>query len=271
MRTSYKFLRSLWPFVGPVFGIISLGFLVDFSIGDVVLLYKFLSPHILTLKPFLILLTGLFVFFSYVEFRHKNTPLTVLHTDIALTLETPNGDRARLVRTQKIRVNRDGVTGYHRVLKTNGRILKENIQCHINHCPENQQNCHFDGDEQQWDFTHRFPEIPRKLYMLGLNTVTRTEDVLILGGFTNNEEFYDMAIPNRYLHRTMTVRIFFHPERAPNFNQCKAICISQNGIVDVDLDPVPEVAGAAGGVKLDISGNPGDRFRISWEYPPTRQ
>ena len=103
MRTSYKFLRSLWPYVGPVLGVISLVALLDVTIEDIVVLYKWSAPRLLTLNLFLIFLIALFSFFSYVEFRHRNIPLTVISNEISLTLTSVSGDEATLVRIQKIR------------------------------------------------------------------------------------------------------------------------------------------------------------------------
>lgn len=267
MPTFYKFLRSLWPFIAPVLGVISFAALVDFNIGDIAVAYSVVVPRLLTLNVLYVVLIALFAFFTYVEFRHKNTPLTVVSNDISLTLETPSGNRAKLVRTQRIRANRDDVTGYHRIIRTDGRIQKSQIICNINHCTDEEQSCHFDGDEKRWEFIHRFREIPRKLYMLGLNTVTRTEQITLHDAFIKDEEFLDLEIPAQYPHRNMTLRIYFHPDRPVSFDKCKAICITQNGILDINLNPIPPAGGSAEGVQLNIKGKPCDRFRITWTYP----
>lgn len=261
----YKLIRLAWPYIGPVLGLLTLAWALDVGIARIKGWAPIILAYVFSVRPLWLILAVLFFYFTYVNIRHRRVPLTVVSTDIKLTLNSPTGDRATLTRTQRIRANREDVTGYHRVLGVEpGEIPKESIRFNIDHCTTEKQSIHFEGNPRRWELIHRFDPIPRKLYCLGLNTVTRTETVVEVNAYTADEESYTMIIPEHYAHKRITLEISFHPGRACEFKNCEAMRSNNNGIVRMPLDDIPST-----GVRLRIR-NPssGERFKITWKYPP---
>lgn len=264
MFDAYKLIRLAWPYIGPLLGLLTLAWALDLGIAQIKGWTQIILASIFSVRPLWLMLALLFFYFTYANIRHRRIPLTVISTDMKLTLNSPTGDRATLIRTQRIRANREDVVGYHRVLGVEpGEIPKESIKFHIDHCPTEKQSIHFEGNPRRWELIHRFDPIPRKLYCLGLNTVTRTETVIELNAYTGDEESYTVLIPERYVHRRISVEIEFHRDRLCEFKSCEAVRINNNGIVRMPLDDIPPA-----GVRLRIK-NPssGERFKITWKYP----
>ncbi len=155
-----------------------------------------------------------------------------------------------------------------------GKMPRNSIRCHIDHCPPSKQDVVFDVGEEsdepnEWNFIHRFDPIPRNLLLLGLNTVKRTETILQLDAYTRDREFYEMKVYQEYRHKKMTIEVYFHRNRACTVNDCEAVRINASGVIKMPLEPVEPSPGQPPGIRLKIK-KPfgGDRYRISWRYPP---
>ena len=111
------------------------------------------------------------------------------------------------------------------------------------------------------ELMHRFDAIPRKFWVLGTNTVTRTERLLCIDAFRGSTESYEVAIPHHYRHRKLKIAIEHHPDRQFKLADCRAIRISAHGVTD--LQPMHEANGCSISVK-NVAG--GERFRIYWTF-----
>ena len=270
MRTAisnlYKLITILWPYVGPILGLWTIALAVDAGFEKLEKFATLASHYILVPRRLWLVLAVLFFYFAYVEIRHRRTPLVVLSTDMTLTLETVSGDRATLHRVQRIRAYQHNVTGLYRWFGVDqpGRIPKDKIECNISHDPDKKEPPYFEGNEQGWQFIHRFPPIPRDLLRLGLNTIERTEAIVLLDAYTKPQEFFTLIISEHYQHKRVSVTVRFHPMRTCRLEDCEALRIHANGITKMALRHL-----AANEVRLDIK-NPiaGERFKIIWTYPP---
>ena len=265
--------RMAWYYIVPIVGGVSLLRSLGIGIDDVIGFLGYLVPKLLSVNSVFFTLGAVLLYFVYVHFRHRYTPLTVIHSKIVLELNRPDGRRATLRRIQRIRANHDNVTGYFAEFTAfpSGQIPKSEIVCHIDHCPPAKQTIEFDGDEKaqnNWTVIHRFTEIPRKLYMLGLNTVTREDSIVYIDAFTRDKEDFQVTIPERYPHKTIEFCVYFHPRRIPDIRDCHAVRIRAVGIEDLDLQPVLQTPDGGRGIKLVVKGQPGDRYRISWQHSP---
>ena len=265
-----RFLRSPFErYLSPILGVVSLSQIFDVTWGEFGNFFVSITPFILSGKPFYLVLSILFFFFFYTNFRHRHTPLTIVDTDIVLTLETPTGDRATLERTQRIRANRYEVTGYSRVIKVDkGQIPEDTYKCEISHCPHNKQSHRLFGDPKSWFIVHRFDEIPRSWVKFGTSTVIRKERLIILNEYTNDEEYYEFGVPLDYPTKIVTVKIYFHEDRIPEIKDCKAIGIRTGAVTDVDLQNILPSGETSAGIRMHVKAQPGDRYRISWKFPP---
>lgn len=270
MRTAisslYRLITTVWPYVGPILGLWTLALALDVGLEKLTKFAAFTAPYILVPRRLWLVLAVLFLYFAYVEIRHRRTPLVVLSTDMTLTLETISGDRATLHRVQRIRAYQDNVTGFYRVVGVDppGRIPKDKIECNISHDTDKREQPHFQGNEQHWEFIHRFSPIPRDLLRLGLNTVERTEALLLVDAYTKPQESFTLIISEHYRHKRVSVTVRFHSMRVCKLEDCEALRIHANGITKLALRHL-----AGNEVRLDIR-NPiaGERYRIIWTYPP---
>lgn len=268
-----RFIRGfLGGYIAPILGIWSLSQLFDFTIGDAGTLIAQQSHILYTTKPFYLLLGLASFYFFYVKFRHRYTPLTVIDTEISLHLESPSGDVATIDRAQRMRANHYDVTGYHRRITVDkGEIPQDSIRCHIDHCSHESQRCEFKGraDQRSWDFCHRFEEIPRSWFKLGMNTVTRTETYTARDAYTDDEEYHELSIPANYKHKRIQFAVFFHPERLPPPTSCQALRIHNNGVVNLNFVVIPPTGDRRPGIRIDIKNPiPTETYRFVWQYPP---
>ena len=270
MQTAYRFLRQIWPYIGPVIGLLALGRVFDVQLGDAILgTFTAVRPYLTGAKIGWFLLGTLSLFFSYVEIRHRGVPLTATETDVTVLLQNPSGNLATVTRTQRLRANHENVTGYTRMLSSTGTVPRESIEFNVDHCNGAKQKLEIDGAPQKWEVIHRFDAIPRNLFKLGLNTVRRTESYRIIDGFCSSEESYEMLIPKQYRHERITMTIYFHPDNACDIKDCEALWISDNGIVELNLTrPDGHMASGRPGIQLKVSKpRGGDRYRIKWKNP----
>lgn len=262
MQTFYKVLRTAWPYVGPILGLYALitGFGLTLPELGQIIRDKFLHLDLLWF------VVASFLFFTaYTEIRHRGIPLTAINTDIEVVYEDPLGKRVHVSRTQELRANREDVTGYLRVIWCEGALPTESVECSVSHADPKQQSVQFDKGRKGTEVIHRFPAIPRDLFRLGTNTVTRTERTLFVDAFTGEEESYEVGIPLHYHHRKLTVSVIFHPSRNCAVNSCKAIRISAHGVSDL---PLTHVSGRHG-VRFEAKGiKGGERFRLMWKLAP---
>jgi hypothetical protein len=271
--SAYGLLRTVWPFLGPLAGLGLLAAAFQVTLADLWGGLVSVGPFLRSVRVVYLLLAGLAFYFSYVEIRHWGVPLTILSTDIVLALNTANGDRATLTRTQRIRANREHVTGYHRSVTVDapGEMPRESVQCHANHCAANRQSVRFEGTPSNWKLIHRFDPIPRNLLVLGLNTVLRTETIVQERAYTRETESYTFNIPQNYRLRNVTLTVFFHPQRACGMHQCQALRINASGVTEMNLEHVPPDPHGRGGpgIRLRIGRpRPGEQFALAWTYPP---
>lgn len=282
MRDVYRLISRAWPFIGPLIGILSFVNATDTPLPELLdqlgTLKIVIPPRFFTTGGLFYLLLALLSFwFSYVEIRHKRIPLAVLSTDIELTFNTPKGDKATLTRTQVIRANHHDVTGYHRTpsVEPPGKMPLDEIEFHISHCETDKQTVYkVGGNPSSWDLIHRFEPIPRNLFKLGLNRVTRTETIVQYDAYTREKEYFEISFPEHYRYGKTIVSIHFHPARPCRLDrhQCQAILIAAKGIIDLPLTPLPSKAGAGPGVRLTMKKpSPGERYRIIWTYPPIEE
>lgn len=265
MQIAYAFLRRVWPYVGPILGLWGLGKSINYSLADVWTAGEITAPHLLNLRIPYLLLAAVCLFFAYFQFRHRHTPITVLSTDVIVYMESETGDRVKVHRTQRLRPNREDVTGYKGVfwVAPPGKIPKSSIRCHINHCSATSQGIITEGNENRWEIIHHFPPIP---WWLGFKAVTRTDQAEELDAFTNPTESYSFAVPEAYRHRQITITIFFHPNRICTIDSCRAVHLTSNGMVDLHLTDIFE--NGHNGVRLTVGrAAPGDTYKIFWTYP----
>lgn len=271
----YQRFSLFWRTIGPLFGLYTLANFLDLSIHTIQTTLIPLIPPMTLGNIFWFFVTVFVFFFTYVEYRHKNIPLTILNTSINLELLSSNGDHAIMTRSQVIRANQENITGFHRTMRVDSpeQIPHQDITCYIDHCDASEQSIVFkssQNDGSSVELTHRFKQpIPRYLSRLGLNTVTRSEKVTIKNAYTKKEEYFTLFIPAEpphYRHKKITLRILFHPNRLCGLENCQAVRISHNGVIDQSLKPV--FLENKHGVELEVKKPlPGDRYRITWRYP----
>jgi hypothetical protein len=263
MQTTYKVLRTGWPYVGPILGLYALITGLGFTIPE---LWLFIQHSVLRFNVLWLLLAGFLFFTAYTEIRHKGIPLTAVNTEIEVVYEDPLGKRVQVTRTQELRANREDVTGYLRLAWCDGSLPVELAECSISHATAKDQWMEFDKNQKGTEVIHRFPAIPRDLFRLGTNTVTRTERTIYLDAFPAEEETYEVEIPLHYHHRKLSVALVFHPSRTCAVKNCKAIRINAHGVTDL---PLTHVRGGKSGVRFDVKGiTGGERFRLIWTLPP---
>jgi hypothetical protein len=256
---AYNFLRRCWPFIGPVLGLYGLGKGFGITIEEAL---QFSQNYLLRANVIWLIVGATAIYVTITGLRHRGTPLTAIHTFIRVKYEDKKGRKVTVERRQELRANRDDVTGYIRQYWCDGGKIPENmIECTIDHCKPGDQRTQFDHGKNGLEVLHRFPAIPRGL--LGLRTVTRTERVLYLDGFTKESESYEVNIPLRYKHHRLTVVIVFPPDRKCPMTACKAVRISAHGVTDLQL--LHEDGGFQFEAKR-IQG--GERFRATWTLPP---
>lgn len=270
---AYRLLRKVWPYVGSVVSVLALGRVFDLTVGDVLVWSEALLPFVTGAKIGWFLFAVASGFFAYVELRHRHVPLTLLETNTCVRIESPNGDRVKVIRQQKLRANHDNVTGYHRKIFTSGSMPLDELSFNIGHCKANKQKLEVDGTPQNWEVIHRFDPIPLNPFVLGLNTVQRTETIAIYDGFTSVDESYEIYIPSMYRHVKMTFKVQFHPECGCDAKDCEALWISALGVVELPLEVVPPASiGDGHAVMLNIKRpRAGDRYRIKWKNKNGKQ
>lgn len=266
MGDLYRLISQSWRYVGPLLGLGTLAYALDIGLGQLSLFLATVAPFILNTRRLWLLLAALFFYFSYVNIRHRHTPLTVTSLDVTFRIETPRGDRVALSRVQTIRANRHNVTGYHRTLRVDPPGRQDLTECHIDHCNRDAQSVHALtpmgalADPARLEFIHRFAPIPRKLYCLGLNTVKRTETVIQHDSYTREHEYFQLEIPQHYAHKKVKLSIYFHADNACRSDDCKAFRINSNGVVEMELTPIHPY-----GIQLPIwNPSPGERFIVTW-------
>jgi hypothetical protein len=271
MRQFYKFLRLSFQYgAGIPLAFWALALAFDVGLAKIKIFVLLIAPYVLTLPTLFIGLAALLFWFTYVEIRHRHTPLTVVSGEVTLTLATPKGDDATLTRKQRIRANREDVTGYQRNFAVDppGQIPFKEIAFDIGHCDAKDQRKVVIAqapDLSRWELMHSFDvPIPRNLFMLGLNTVERTETIVQRNAYTRDEESFEMRIPDHYRVKRFNISVHFHPERVCQITDCQAFVISANGVIKLLLNHIPPH-----GIMLKIRRpSPGERYRIIWKYPP---
>ena len=267
MRDLYRLMRTVWPYVGSVLGIVGLAYAFDVRTVEFAQLLRLFSEA--TERPLFLVLALLAFYFTWVEIRHRNIPLTVTRRDIELRLKTPSGDEAILSREQHVRANHENVTGYLRDVSGDGLVLAEQIECQSDHCTTAKQNIFvLEKTPSRVVFMHRFSEpLPRKLHMLGLNTTKRTETITQLNAYTKPSEHFTVFVPDHYRAKRITISIFFHRDRACRLEDCSAMRVRADGITELRLDRINDDGNGAG-IRLNIRKPvPREEYRILWKYP----
>lgn len=262
MQTFYKALRTLWPYVGCLLGVYTLVTGLGFTLPELGAAAK---EYILRVNVLLLVLAALFFFTAYTEIRHRGIPLTAMDTQIEVVYDDPLGRSVTVSRKQKLRANREDVTGYIRKQWCDGKLPKESVECSISHAEQATQSIHFDQGPHGVEVIHRFPAIPRDFFRLGTNTVTREDRTTYTDSFTAEEESYEVEIPPHYRHHKLAVSVIFHPSRTCAVKGCQAIRISAHGVSDIPLTLV----NGRPGVRFEAKGlSGGERFRVMWKLPP---
>lgn len=272
VHSVYYFVRRHWPKIGPFVTLFSLSSFFQLRLEDVVTATQTVGPYVLQARVSWLLVAAVSTYFWYVEIRHRNTPLTVLHTDIEFFHETPSGSRVRRVATQRVRANHEDVTGYHRriIAPDGGSIPQSGYVTSIDHCGSDKQEVLWSGTESNWEIIHTFDPIPARIRWLGTNHVVRRESTLFVDAFLKEEERFTIALPSRYRHKRLTVTVYFHPARPCNLADFKALRITQNGVSRVDFVQIPPERYDQGvGIRIDIrKPREGDEFQLRWKYQP---
>lgn len=257
--TTYRFLRTLWPYIGPVIGAWSFtkGFGITFSE-----IWAAMAWFVLNTNVWWLLGGGVCFFLTYTSFRHRGVPLTAVDTEVRLVFEDSTAHHVRIIRTQKLRANREDVTGYLRQLWSDGTIDQANFECGIDHATNTK--CEFDRNAKGVEILHRFPAIPRNPFTFFTNTVTRTERLLVVDGFPGDEESYQVEIPQHYRHHRLKISLQFDSSRRCALNNVRAIRIGAHGVID--LQPKHATDGVIEVSARKIRG--GERFRVYWTLPP---
>lgn len=260
--------------------LVSLFRAINIRIEDIQTTLTAFPPTFFTERPILFLLSGFFLFLFITGLRHRNIPLTVLSTDIELMFDTADGSRVRITRIQRLRANRDDVTAYFQNLTVagTGRIPREDIDFKIYGDPLNllgwnitptytpKQGRYISGNEQAWEAIHTFnPPLPRFWYLFNLNTVTRTAKTLHIDQFKGNEESYEIQTPF-YPHKKLTITVNFHPDRPPKVEECKALRIVANGVINDHLVHIDAGTDNREKLRLTIRGSRNQRHKIIWKY-----
>jgi hypothetical protein len=268
MNDTYKLIRQMMPIVGPVLTVLALGRVFDITVGDVASAVRGLWPYVRVAKIGWLIVAVAFAYFTIVNIRHRGVPLSVVSSDITLVLDTREGDVATLSRVQRIRANREDVTGFMKEMRMSaGSVQPADIQCFVSHTDK--QEIHLRGSPQNRMLIHEFDAIPRNLLRFGRNTIERKEIITARNAFMGTDEYISETVRPEYRHGRLRMRVIFHRERTCNLSDCKAFRISKNGLVRMRLTPLePGVHGAGRGVELDIRRpGPGERFEIHWRYP----
>lgn len=264
MRDVYKLIQVVWPYVGPPLGFLALLGGLRLGIADLPLKAVQYVAHV---NVGWLLFAGFCFFTTYTSFRHRGIPLTAVSTDIELVMESPSGDRVRVNRTERLRANRDDVTGYIKKMWSEGDINPSDVICSVDHCEADKQMKYAEVDARGLELIHRFPAIPRNILVLNTNTISRSETLVYTNAFTKDEESYEINMPPRYRHKRLKLTILFHRDRQCRLEDCKAIRINAHSVIDVPLAHVPATQGGSG-VRMTIRHvHEGDRYRIYWKYP----
>lgn len=267
MNLLQDFWDSYKPLLFTVLSVYTFLEFVDFGTSDIVVIASFIGPFLTIDRiPFLVI-SLLFLYFAITTWRHRNTPLTVISTNIKLYYDEPDGSVVRLTSDRLIRANHRRVTAYYAGLKPGGGRIPESrmrwwIESNDYHPSE---DIKYVGDETKgWEIIHGFnPPIPRKWYYLNLNKVKRCGEAIFLDCFTKKEEYYQISTL-AYPHRKITVEIFFHPNRKPR--NWKAQRFLANGVEDEHLEYVPPDENGRARLRLTIKKSRNARHRITWNF-----
>lgn len=261
--------RKAWPFIQPVIGVGTFLTYIGVTFADATAQLVSIVDFVASPNSLILVVSLLFFYFVYVHIKHRNVPLTVTDCTVDVIFNTPSGDKVTIKRVQKIRANHDDITGYFRNMSgpEASSIEAEDGNCHIDHCDPGDQSFKAEsGSRGEWRLIHRFAPIPRKLRYLGLNTVTREEKIVLRNAFMDQEEFYDVKIPEVYPHKKILLNIHFHADRPPIASTCRAIRINRNGIEDLMLKPIIGSSHGSSGTQLLIRGKPNETYRIDWTF-----
>ena len=265
-------LKPVWhsfkPWLFLILTILTLSQAINLNFSHIQSLYLFLKPHLFTDRPLFLILSLLFLCSFVVHLRQRGIPLSIVSSDIKVFFETPTGDRVRVTREQKVRANHPGVTGYFRdVTVDKGSIPKNLINAHIDYLHEPQQHLHFEGTDRALSIAHLFDEpIPRHKWLpFNFKKVGYSDSLIMLDAFTDDKESFSVKIA-RYPHTKLTLTIFFHRDRPPDFPRCRALRINATGVTDEHLRRLPPGSDGREGIQLQIKRSRSDRFKIMWEY-----
>lgn len=267
MFGAYQFIRRNWGVVGPFVSILGLGWFFQLTPRQFLDFGEAAAPYVLQARMGGLILATVSLYFTYVHLRHRNVPLTVLHTEIDFIHETATGSRVRRHVKQRIRANHDNVTGYHRHISAprGGKIPQSEYIATVDHCGEERQSVLFDGTDSAWEIIHSFDAIPRKV--LGLHVIVREESALFVDAFLREEERFIIELPPRYRHRRLTVTVYFHQGRP--CGEFRVLLINANGVSKPDFRKVPPKPGTVTGpgFQIDLTKpREGDRLQLRWRY-----
>src|SRR5262245_190436 len=126
LMAPYRFLRTYWPYIGPVLGVLSFTQAFRIRLNEI---WAASAWFILNTNVWWLLGGTLSFFLTYTSIRHRGVPLTAIDTEIRLLFEDSACHHVRVIRTQKLRANREDVTGYVRQLWSDGTIDQSNFEC----------------------------------------------------------------------------------------------------------------------------------------------
>lgn len=260
MQSFYRFLRIGWPYIGSLIGVYSLGKGLGVSVGQALVAT---GNFVAQTNALWFALSLVCFFLVYTSLRHRGIPLTIVRTKVEVTFESADGRLARVTRTQKLRANREDVTGYFKQMWCDGKLRADSLECSISHCDQHHQSFQVEPSGTGWELVHTFDPIPQNVFLLNLNTVTRTERLVMEDAFLADEESYEIVIPQPYRHRHIELVINFHQDRPCLMTACRGTRISAHGVLQLPL-----LSEGPRGVKIVASNAyPGERFKIVWKWP----
>ena len=229
---------------------------------------------------FLIILL-LLMYHTWVNYRFKHSPISILSTDITLRFLTPDGSDVRVFRTQTLCANHPHVTAHYSAMtpKWGGKIEKASIDCQLTGHNEKLTST-FDviGNETTgWELIQRFePFIPYTPIFPFVPTAYLNENNRIFSKYVlkktsgcnyindfnaESPEFNMRAL--QYTHHKVKVTLLFADDGTPKANSIRAQLIHRNGIRDI----TPEKRAEPTNFVVRVSNLRNDRLHITWRWP----
>ena len=229
--------------------------------------------------PFFFLLLAL-LYRSWMHFRFRNTPLTVLTTHITLRFEKSDGSYVHVFREQTVRANQPNVKAYYTTMtpRWGGTIARSTIESGLsNETKKIFSSSDVTGHEatgwqlvQTFDpavpYTPFFPFIPRFLFKENNRyfqkyVLKRHSRCYYENDFIDPDPYFSLKA-ERYTHHEVEIILQFDVNAVPPAVAMKAQLIDRHGVSDVAVRPTAK----GNEYMIRVLNLRHDELRISWKW-----